>query len=198
MFRFFLTLRFSAVPLLLATIASLMFAPARAADDTLEACAKIDSALERLDCYDRIAREADTAESIEAQPPEREVEPPSTAEPPAESAPINVPSTPEVVTKTKPDPDVQDDEEEFGITLFGKRRSDPDRGDSIESRIESVRETAAGNRVMTLANGQIWMEREAGRRGIDPAQNVVIMKRRWHYSMLLVDQNRRVTVQRID
>lgn len=110
---------------------------------------------------------------------------------PSES--VTVQERPKTTIDDEPDAD-----EEFGITLFGKRRGDPDVGQSVRSHIEAVRESAAGNRVMTLTNGQVWMEREAGRRRIDANQDVVITKRRWSYTMLLLDQNRRVTVQRID
>lgn len=107
-----------------------------------------------------------------------------------------------VTVQGRPKTTIDDEEpaadEEFGITLFGKRRGDPDVGKNVRSHIEEIRETPGGNRVMTLANGQVWMEREPGRRRIDANQDIVISKRRWSYTMLLLEQNRRITVQRID
>ncbi|MDZ7685981.1 MAG: hypothetical protein U5O39_14010 [Gammaproteobacteria bacterium] len=175
----------------------------------LSQCSKIDSAVERLDCYDglaarhgdkqgaqdnggKIREKHDVAE--DAEPESIPIEQSAPCVTGASEAPAGETEIPKEGGCAAAD----DEEETFGIQLFGKPRSDPDRGESIRSTIESVRDSPAGNRVMTLANGQIWMEREAGRRSIDPSQDVVILKRRWHYSMLLIDQNRRVTVQRID
>jgi hypothetical protein len=87
-------------------------------------------------------------------------------------------------------------EEEDFTTLFGSGADDS--SEPVMSRIESIRQSSGGHRIMTLENGQVWMEREPGRRRIQAGQDIEIVKRRWSYSMLLLDQNRRVTVQRLE
>jgi hypothetical protein len=167
--------------------------PALRASDAIDDCAAIESALERLDCYDKVARRQAGEKSIEKEaeaPPVATVSPRPAA---AEKA-LPLPTERESAITLPADPD----QEQFGISLFGKRAGDPDRGQSIQSRIDSVHQNNTGRRVITLANGQVWMEREAGKRRIEDGQNVVITKHRLHYSMLLETQNRKITVQRID
>lgn len=163
------------------------------ADDTMNDCASIADPNLRLACYDRLARPQAEPEVPSAADDETTSQAPATDMP--DDAPV-AQSTPE---KSAPDsePYTAKEKEDFGITIFGKRDNSKER-DSIASHIESVRTSNAGTRIMTLANGQVWMEREPGRRPIDAKQDVEIEKRRWHYSMLLKDQKFRITVQRID
>ena len=179
-------------------------------NESMQDCAAIESAVSRLDCYDRVARNK--------QPGART---PDAPKPVSAEQHAPGPAVPSVMTRPAPeaiDPaliqndSMQEDgpaepvskkaaeppkDEDFGITLFGKRIVHDDSS-SIQSRIESIYKSEGGMYVMTLANGQVWMEREPGRRRIDPDQDVTIVKLRWHYSMTLEGQERRVTVQRID
>jgi len=174
-------------------VTTLACCPALQASDAIDDCAAIESALARLDCYDAVARrqagEKSIAEEAEAPPVATVTPRPAAA---GKALPRSVDREPAITLPADPD------QEQFGISLFGKRAGDPNRGQSIQSRIDSVHENNTGRRVITLANGQVWMEREAGTRRIEDGQNVVITKHRLHYSMLLETQNRKVTVQRID
>lgn len=68
---------------------------------------------------------------------------------------------------------------------------------SISARIDRVATTPLGHHVVTLSNGQIWMENEPGRRPIRPGQHVVVRKHRWHYEMELAGQPN-VAVHRLE
>lgn len=156
--------------------------PALAAD-RLADCAAIESAVERLDCYDRLA-----SQQAGQQAPERTPTPASEA--PAERAEAEIEHDPQR-------PDTRPDENR--VAQFGKSpQRDPEREfEGVEARIERVRKAPLGQQIMTLSNGQVWMENEPGRRTIAPDQRVRIRKHRWHYEMELASQPN-VTVRRVD
>ena len=68
---------------------------------------------------------------------------------------------------------------------------------SVGARIDRVQMTPLGHHVVTLSNGQIWMENEPGRRPIRPGQHVVVRKHRWHFEMELAQQPN-VAVHRLE
>lgn len=150
--------------------------PARA---DVSDCATIEDATRRLDCYDQQANRQRPPGEKKTTTQEPVVE--QTA--PAKSAPA----------KSAPVDDPRDE------ALFDKRpKNQDDIPDSIESRIVEVTINNAGKNVMTLANGMVWIEREPSWRRIYDGQDVVIDKRRWSFSMHLLDEKRRVTVQRVE
>ncbi len=53
----------------------------------------------------------------------------------------------------------------------------------IRARIQQVRKAALGQHVMTLSNGQVWIENEPGQRPIEPDQEVTITRHRWNFEM---------------
>jgi hypothetical protein len=190
------------------------------ASEDLDKCAAIAGAAERLACYDRIARHGHAADDEDAGQAATPAPSPPAAIPP-EPKPEHRPKhiAPEVAPATEAQPERQkpavaahSDEETTiaiperpagtgeppGNTQFGKRGSHVTRGDSISSFIKSARINNARLYVISLANGQVWMQREPGRRHIRSNQPAVITRKRFSYSMYLEDQHFDVTVQRID
>lgn len=141
-------------------------------------CAVIESALERLDCFDELARQE--SELIAPEPPTETAN--------IESGPVE---TAAGTADALPSGDI--------IARFGNRR--PERPESqidqVTARIESVSKTPLGHHVVTLSNGQIWVENEPGRRSIAPGQKVKIRQHRWHFEMELNAQPN-VAVRRVD
>ncbi|MAT83859.1 MAG: hypothetical protein CMQ43_12710 [Gammaproteobacteria bacterium] len=84
-----------------------------------------------------------------------------------------------------------------GRDIHGSDDAMEDVVDSISARIERVETTPLGRHVVTLSNGQIWMENEPGRRPIRPGQHVMVRKHRWHYEMELARQPN-VAVHRLE
>ena len=101
---------------------------------------------------------------------------------PEQVAPAKAIATPAPATVSIPN---ADQIEQFGQERQGRPKTDID---SITSRIDSVRRTPLGHHVLTLANGQVWVENEPGRRRIAPAQDIVIRRHRWHFEMELPSQ----------
>jgi hypothetical protein len=155
--------------------------PALVADE-LSKCAGIESAVQRLDCYDRLAR---------GKVQEREV---AAVEPPV----------PEPEEQARPRPMVRLPPSSGGAgaraasgASFGMQKQDSaGEIDHIEARIESVRKAPTGRQIMALSNGQVWMENERSRRTIAPDQDVIIRKHRWHYELEMASQPN-VAVRRV-
>ncbi len=90
-------------------------------------------------------------------------------------------------------PDAKGDK---GWSFFGK--SEPKKApQQVRARIDSIRESPLGNRIMTLSNGQVWAENEAGRLKIQTEQAVTITKKRFNFEMKL-ESGKKVAVRRID
>lgn len=84
-----------------------------------------------------------------------------------------------------------------GKDIHGEDDALEDVVGSISARIDRVATTPLGHHVVTLSNGQVWMENEPGRRPIRPGQHVVVRKHRWHYEMELARQPN-VAVHRLE
>lgn len=130
--------------------------PAAAHDAGLQTCAKIVSVLDRLDCYDALARsERDAAATtpagtVPAVPPAPAPAPAPAATPARAPVPAP-PAAPAAVAA--------DEAEGFG---FEERRMH-ETPDEIRSRYDGAFAGWNGKTVFKLENGQVWKQAEKGR-----------------------------------
>ena len=125
-------------------------------------CYAIDVAEDRLACYDTISRRILAQAKLD---PETERDNPETA---VQTTPAS--AAPDVVSAPA---------EDFGrVELV-------DSVDQITSIVTQVTKSIRNNRIVELANGQIWMENEPGKQRIEVDQQITITKRRWRYTMKL-------------
>lgn len=139
----------------LAVLLSAVAWPAAGADDPSHPCAAVDDATERLACYDQAfprpaeaaAAAASEAAHVVQQAPGRAVE--GAPEPRAPAAGETV--------------------EEFGLSRAQLQALDPERVspriERIEALVTDVRYRPTGERVITLDNGQVWLQTEVTVRG---------------------------------
>lgn len=130
---------------------------AAAGTETPQQCARVGDDASRLACYDRIFRGSGaTAEAT------------STAGAAAAGA-----ATGAVAASTKDD---------FGLTEAAKRARDPEKAkvempDSVTDKVASVGHKLTGEMVVTLANGQVWVQIESDSRAkVGVGQTVTIRK----------------------
>ena len=122
------------------------------ADDRGAACARIESAAERLACYDE-------AFGVEAEEAQRSAE-----ELAAESAAAAATAAVVVAPNSKPD------EDDFG---FAKEKSETE-GESLTSTIAGLSRDAYKRRIFELENGQVWRQIEYKRVSVDVGEVAVI------------------------
>ncbi len=155
-------------------------------------CRALTSAVARLDCYDQLI-DAHTASPNQAARRR-------TAENPAPVAPTTATATAasEPVLTSEPNLSQED--------LFGKgetalRKSvqdatDTEEIDRIEARVVEVRKSASGRIVITLDNGQVWIQSDSSRARLSGNDNVTI-RRRSFGSYTLYNKKTSIRVKRI-
>jgi hypothetical protein len=154
-----------------------------AAGSGLAECAAIERALERLDCFDELARRELASETAAATP-----SPPEPAASPESSRALGG------RTAAYPAEDAEMASRRFGFRVTQRAEA---LQAQVSARIERVNRTPLGHQIMTLSNGQVWAENEPGRRPIAPGQDVTIREHRWHFEMQLEGQPN-VAVRRIE
>lgn len=169
---------------------AIFIAPLTHARTALEDCALINDDIERLACFDQwIVQQQSMSDSKS-----------SSSESTKPSKPYK---SSKAAVQASREPERQssipaNQEANFGSKAKRVAEKKAKRStDSISARIERVTKTSLGHHVMALSNGQVWMENEPGQRRIQPDQNVVVSKQRWHYEMELPNQPN-VAVRRVE
>ena len=166
-------------------------------------CLDIPVNIERLDCYDRLAREdrqrrsevtKPKAVELVKQDPVRHKSIDTLAQSPIDSIVVDTrkPSGNESMGSIAPE-----EKKKHWINLFGKREKPKKIEEQIKTSIKSIKKTPLGKHIMTLSNGQVWIENEPGRRVIKAGQVVTIKKKRFHFEMKLTSGGK-IAVNRID
>lgn len=138
-------------------------------EQSILSCAAIADDVERLACYDRLGRR--TLQTERQAQTSQSVVPVATTQTPALEA--------QVQKQFDGTEERAPDENDFGKPL---PKVEAPVG-QMSSRIAGVAVSPSGQRIMTLANGQIWMENEAGKRAIPMNENVTVSKRLFRYAM---------------
>lgn len=164
----------------------------------LSQCMEIENSPNRLSCFEELA-----VQQIK-QPEVRDVaiEPSSPVEEVIEKTAPQVvelkPAESDKPTRSVSSDLVDTDKHRSSfLKMFGKKEKQDHAEQEIVAYIESVRKSPLGHRIMTLSNGQVWSENEAGKIRIDAKQQIIITKKRWRYAMRL-GNDRIITVERID
>ena len=164
-------------------------AAAGAAEPT-HPCAAVDNPAQRLACYDEVFPRPGAAGV------ERQAEAP-VAEPTEVPQPRESPAAPESAEGSEL-------VEEFGLTEAQLQARDPERPreprvDRIEATVVGIRHRASGERLVTLDNGQVWLQTEITVRGHLAEGDQVVIRRAAFGSFQLVTPGRvALRVRRIE
>ncbi len=149
------------------TITSAPLAGAAELPQTITDCREINSAVARLDCYDRAV---DAQQGLADEPAAELVAPvaaaKSTAAPPAASPQASAEMSPEALFGKNVE-EVQKTVQEATGT------KDIDR---LEAFVSKVRSSASGKAIITLDNGQVWTQVDSSRLRLSGYDRVVIRK----------------------
>ncbi len=137
-------------------------------------CRTLASAVERLDCYDQLVDAHAAAASPVAEP--------RTAENPAPVAPaaaVAATAASEPVLSSGP---ILSQEDLFGKGEAELRKSvqeatDTEAIDRIEATVVEIRKSASGKAIITLDNGQVWMQSDSTRARVSVNDKVTIRRR---------------------
>ena len=149
-------------------------------------CRALTSATQRLDCYDQFI-DAQRISPNQA-PIRRTAENPAPVAPPAATASV--------------EPELRLSQENlFGKDEVAMRKSvqnatGTEEIDRIEARIVAIRNSASGKAVITLDNGQVWMQTESSRARLS-VNDTVTIRRRSFGSYSLYNKKTAIRVKRI-
>jgi len=158
-----------------------MLAASAARADAPERCAAIADDRARLACYDALFGKPDVSGAVGA--------PPSAAPVTADAATATAAAT-AGATRTP--------EADFGLTEAAKRAREPEATraefpESISGTVAAVGRRPAGEIIVTLANGQVWVQVHVDARARIDVGDTVTIKKAALGSHLLVTANRYAT-----
>lgn len=190
----------------LAVLLSALASPAVSAGDPSHPCAAVDDPTERLACYDHaFPRPADAAAAAEIPKPPTVSTTAPTAAP--EAAAAQVPQqAPGRTVERVPEPKATAETEtveDFGLSRSQLQAREPERTSTrierIEATVTDVRQRSSGERVITLDNGQVWLQTEVTVRGPLKPGDVVAIRRGAFSSFQLITPGRvALRVRRIE
>jgi len=144
---------------------------------TITDCREINSAVARLDCYDRAV---DAQQSLADDPPAEVVAPVAAAK---SSTPPSTAATSAAATSAAADAPTTEISPE---ALFGKNVVEVQKSvqkvtgtkdiDRLEAFVSNVRSSANGKAIITLDNGQVWAQIDNSRLRLSSYDRVVIRK----------------------
>jgi hypothetical protein len=164
---------------------------AAGAGEPTHPCAAVDDRAKRLACYDETFPRPGAPAGVEQQ----------AVAPVAEATEVPQPRDIPVVPEAAEGPELV---EKFGLTEAQLQARDPERPreervDRIEARIVGIRHRASGERLVTLDNGQVWLQTEITVRGHLAEGDEVVIRRAALGSFQLVTPGRvALRVRRIE
>ena len=164
---------------------------AAGAGEPTHPCAAVDDPAERLACYDETFPRPGAPDGVEQQ----------AVAPVAEPTEIPQPRDIPVVPEAAEGPELV---EKFGLTEAQLQARDPERPreervDRIEATVVGIRHRASGERLVTLDNGQVWLQTEITVRGHLAEGDQVVIRRAALGSFQLVTPGRvALRVRRIE
>lgn len=200
-------LKMSAILIILASPISM----ANSVADTLLMCAENVDSLQRLVCYDKLAKKIKNFPSklqeMQAQFPVRTTtsgtsDKPHQTEHKVQPKPVLAPSkrVAESLTVTKKIVVIKDDTTSQQQAIFGKenKQSIKNTINQIKSKILKVHKDRFGNQTISLANGQVWRQTDNTRLKLKREQ-IVIIKRGAMGSFFIGKENanKRIRAKRV-
>jgi hypothetical protein len=164
---------------------------AAGAGEPTHPCAAVDDPAERLACYDETFPRPGAVAGVEQKVGGPVAEPTEVPQPREIPAAPAAAEGPELV-------------EEFGLTEAQLQARDPERPreprvDRIEATVVGIRHRASGERLVTLDNGQVWLQTEITVRGHLAEGDQVVIRRAAFGSFQLVTPGRvALRVRRIE
>ena len=140
--------------------------------DSLESCARISDDARRLACYDGLAGRVRQGTAVAAAPSPAPATAPDTAAvlapAPAAAGAAPVAAAPVAVDRVA----------EFGLSDQARKEREPEKWvESVTARVTNVGQTASDRYVITLDNGQVWVQSETNTRAILAPGDTVTIKR---------------------
>lgn len=139
---------------------------------SLETCARISDDARRLACYDGLAGRVRQGTAVAVAPSPAPATAPETA---AVLAPAPAAAGAAPVTAA---PVAVDPVADFGLSDQARKEREPEKWvESVTARVTNVGQTASDRYVITLDNGQTWVQSETNTRAIlAPGDNVTIKR----------------------